>query len=201
VFPDAPDETFDGKKLGRRFYSLPTNFASPDIENRISSGPLRASGDKYQAFDETLTEEFIGLDVWEQRLIRRVPARSQMSVRSMPSTTGNVVEWEGIVEQVFENSFSARLVALKGTNNNYDEYTTIELSDVQPGDRGLVEVGSVFRLLVGTQALGGTRQQFWNIVFRRLPAWNRRSVEEAQDQIMSLFEKIKWEDGETSGAK
>jgi hypothetical protein len=124
-----------------------------------------------------------------------------MSVRSMPSTTGNVVEWEGIVEQVFENSFSARLVALKGTNNNYDEYTTIELSDVQPGDRGLVEVGSVFRLLVGTQALGGTRQQFWNIVFRRLPAWNRRSVEEAQDQIMSLFEKIKWEAGETSGAK
>ena len=155
---------------------------------------LDMSSDRFRAWTEELEPYFIGVDKRQFKAFRRPPVRSHHQVRTNPSTTGNVVEWEGIVETVEDGEFSARLLAVKGSKNDFDEFTDFDLSDVQPGDRYLVEPGAIFRLLMGTQAIGGTREQVWNIVFRRLPAWKKSSVQEAQQRLDAMFDSIAWVD-------
>ncbi len=152
------------------------------------------SADRFRAWGEELKPHIIGVDINQFKAFRRPAVRSHYQVRTIPSTTGNVVEWEGIVETVEEGEFSARLVAVKGSKNDFDEFTDFDLSDVQRGDRYLVEPGAIFRLLMGTQAIGGTREKVWNIVFRRLPAWKKNNVQEAQQRLDAMFDSIDWVD-------
>ena len=152
------------------------------------------SADRFRAWAEELEPHIIGVDTSQFKAFRRPAVRSHYQVRTNPSTTGNVVEWEGIVETVEDGEFSARLVAVKGSKNDFDEFADFDLSDVQHGDRYLVEPGAIFRLLMGTQAIGGTREKVWNIVFRRLPAWKKSSVLEAQQRLDAMFDSIDWVD-------
>lgn len=177
-----------------------SNFLSLDLDVEDLSDEqakkVGMSADRFSAWDEDLGPHFIGVDISQFKAFRRPAVRSHHQVRTNPSTTGNVVEWEGIVEAVEEGKFSARLVAVKGLKSNFDEFTDFDLSDVQPGDRKLVEPGAIFRLLIGTQAIGGTREKVWNVVFRRLPAWKKNSVHAAQKRLEAMFDRIEWVDAE-----
>jgi hypothetical protein len=172
---------------------LPLDLHVEELSDE-QAAKVDVSADRFSAWVEDLEPHFIGVDISQFKAFRRPAVRSHHQVRTNPSTTGNVVEWEGIVETVEEGEFSARLVAVKGLKNDFDEFTDFDLSDVQPGDRKLVEPGAIFRLLIGTQAIGGTREKVCNVVFRRLPAWKKSSVHEAQQRLEAMFESIEWID-------
>jgi hypothetical protein len=105
-----------------------------------------------------------------------------------------IMECEGFVERVEQDVFFARLNLLRGseTIESFDSEIPIDL--VSPGDRQLMVEGSIFRWSTGYDSYNGTRSRFSRLVFRRLPAWSRPSLSQAQQSMHDLFGEIEWAD-------
>ena len=126
--------------------------------------------------------------------MRRPVPVTDLQVRTTPSSTGQVVEWEGVVESVEKNHFNCRLRVVKGSDVDFDEFTSFPMDEVDRGDLALVQPGALFRFVLGLQAIAGTRQHFFRIIFRRMPAWNRRSIDRAHSKFEELVQSISWSD-------
>ena len=86
-------------------------------------------------------------------------------------------EWEGIVDEVCEDVFWARLIDLTNRNRP-DESMELPLDMVSETDRPLVLPGSIFYLNIGYHTtLAGQRSRVTEIRFRRTPRWSRNQLE------------------------
>lgn len=163
-----------------------------DLSKRLGDEPVH-SAERYKVRFESHLNDFVGVDVMKG-LVRRPQPITEQQIRSTPSSTGKVVEWEGVVEEVENDQIHCRLRIVKGSNVDFEEFTSLDLDRVDEGDRDLVKPGALFRLVIGVKAISGTREQFSRVVFRRLPAWNRRSIEQAQRYVEEIFQGINWAD-------
>lgn len=105
-------------------------------------------------------------------------------------------QWEGVVEQVMEDGFEARLVPLGGdAGPDTLEFTTFSLDDLaDESDRDLVTEGAVFYWTIGKgRNPAGTQSNVSLVRFRRLPPSGRyhreRAAEEARDLLRDLGEE------------
>jgi len=186
-----PSETTDADE-----FSLFQHFLAVDL-NSDSDSAEPSSADQYRGWEELVHRKILGVDEQNQAIYRPSP-RSSSEVRKEPSSTGKLVEWEGVVESVMSDKFDARLTAIKGSDVDFDEFTSFEVARVPQDDHDLIHPGALFRLVVGYQALGGTRQQYSRLTFRRLPAWNQNAIDEAQLKFKQIVNNIEWSDEVTS---
>lgn len=102
-----------------------------------------------------------------------------------------IQSWEGVVEDICDNSFRARLFDL--TNNNPEEEDTISLDDVSPDDRTLVAPGAVFYMgLAATTGSDGAVKKNMFIKFRRLPVWSETELKRAQKRADRKWSELGW---------
>ncbi|MEA1897305.1 MAG: hypothetical protein U9N53_06530 [Bacteroidota bacterium] len=98
-------------------------------------------------------------------------------------------KYEGIVTEIKENSFWARLINL--TNKTYDEEAEFPLEEVTEEDKKLVDLGAIFYWNIGCLVLtGGQRIGAQLIRFRRLPTWSKGEIMlsyKRADQKSKLF--------------
>jgi hypothetical protein len=109
----------------------------------------------------------------------------------VPSSFNALAEWEGIVNSVGKDTFSASLVQLpRGSeldrrdqaNMGFGptEETELPIEDIPPFDRDLLRPGALFRLVIGYDIKrSGQRIRALSVVFRRLPKWQRSEIAEA----------------------
>ena len=100
-------------------------------------------------------------------------------------------EWEGIVDEVNGETFTATMRGVVGVKD-VEEFATFDFADVSSGIE-LIQPGAVFRLSLGLQNSRGTRQKFSRLVFRRLPAWSKATLEKKHNEVSEIFEKLVWE--------
>lgn len=154
------------------------------------------SSERYRDSLEIGTDDFL-----EGNILKLVVPRT-LSIhdhrRTTPTSTGKLVEWEGVVEALENDQIHCKLRVIKGSDADFDEFTTFDIERVTEGDRDLVKPGALFRLVIGVQAISGRRQQFSQLVFRRLPAWNMQSIEQAQKRLEGIFQGINWADESSS---
>ncbi len=112
--------------------------------------------------------------------------------KAIPTSAGKTFEWEGLVLEIRGSSFTSRLRNIKGANSEFEEIAEFDLADVPPGDRDLLHPGGIFRWVVGLESRSGTRQRYSRIVFRRLPAWTRRSLKNSDQHLQKLVSGIQW---------
>jgi len=104
-------------------------------------------------------------------------------------------EWEGVVDKIDldDASFSARLDDLTNPGTP-QEYAEFYLDDVRQDDRPLVQVGAVFRWVIGKREdQFGTIERTSKIVFRRLPAYSLADIEKANARAERLSSGIRGE--------
>lgn len=80
--------------------------------------------------------------------------------------------WEGVVLNVSDDTFTARLQGLKNTSNRLQ--ATFRMTAVSPDDRRLVSSGAVFYLAVVLRVdrqVGTGQRADAELRFRRLPTW------------------------------
>ncbi|WP_027360139.1 hypothetical protein [Desulforegula conservatrix] len=100
----------------------------------------------------------------------------------------SVKQWEGVVIEVCDNSFWARLKDLDSGYEEEVELPIIELSD--DDERQLVSEGSFFTWSIGYRITRGTRENLSVIKFRRLPVWSKahhRLTGEFANEINTYF--------------
>jgi hypothetical protein len=121
--------------------------------------------------------------------------------KSIPTSAGKTFEWEGLVIDVKESSFTSRLRNIKGAKAEDEEIAVFHLDDISPGDRDLLQPGAIFRWVIGFELRSGTRQRYSRIVFRRLPALTSRSFEKSKQQLDELIAGIQWMAHDASSAE
>jgi len=100
-------------------------------------------------------------------------------------------KWEGIVLDVQEESFTARLV--DQNNEGPDEEAEFSLEEVTLEDISLLQPGAVFYWNIGfSDKLSGQRERVSIIRFRRLPVWSSSELELAKLEAARLGDKIAW---------
>lgn len=174
---------------------LPRREIEEIESDQIQDGGI--SAEQYRRYEDDFVRNFIGIDI-AKGLVRGASPQTDLQVRTAPSSTGKVVEWEGVVETIAEDHFSCRMKVVKGSDVDFDEFSEFSLDRVDSGDRDLVQPGALFRLVIGVQAISGTRQQFSRLIFRRLPAWRQEAMDNAQSHLAAVVNDIVWADEDAS---
>lgn len=104
------------------------------------------------------------------------PPRRQR--REFQSTFSALQEWEGYVLSVSAETFSARLIDLTECKEYEEEEIDFPLADLSDSDLKELRLGAIFRWAIGyRRTRGGTKERISKVVFRRLPAWTKRELE------------------------
>lgn len=100
-------------------------------------------------------------------------------------------EWEGYVVEINDADFTARLTDLTAGASYAGEEADIPLEEVSESDAARMQVGSIFRWVIGYErSPSGTKKRVSQIVFRDLPAVTKADLlagEEWAGQIVGAF--------------
>jgi hypothetical protein len=113
-----------------------------------------------------------------------------------------IAEWDGYVEEVLEDYFTARMRGLKGEGVvGKNEEAEIPISDIDNADFDLIVPGGFFRLTISYETRRvGPKRRFTEVQFRRLPAFTPREIESAEQLANELFNGFQLDSGrQTSG--
>ena len=88
-----------------------------------------------------------------------------------------IQKWEGYVIDVDQDVFRARIAPIKGEGP--EQEAEIYIEEVTEDDRALIEPGAVFYWSIGYLDRPSGRLRASILRFRRLPAWSKRELENA----------------------
>jgi hypothetical protein len=101
-----------------------------------------------------------------------------------------LASWEGAVLAITKNAqpFTARLCDLDSDEISEAEF---DISDVSRIDLDLLQIGGIFRWLIGYRKQSyGQQERISALVFRRLPAWSSIDIEQAVAEGKRLADRI-----------
>ena len=126
-------------------------------------------------------------------VLSRVFDFPQPRARRSPSVTFHALqEWEGYVTEINDTEFTASLTDLTAGATFAGEEADIPLDEILEADAARMQVGSIFRWVIGYERTAGSKKRVSHIVFRDLPAITRtdlRDGEEWAHKIMAAFEQ------------
>jgi hypothetical protein len=187
--------------MGGTLETTSTLVSADNGKAYISSSPLElmsestvaqsASADTFQDFQKQ--DEQTRTDALYPPTVKSKPVRMVLPLRQFPrrGTFVPIEQWEGVVLQVEDDAFVARLINKTHEHVPDEEgrFTFAQLSS--PEDQGLVTPGSIFYFSVGYEE-SPSRQRHLSafLRFRRLPAWTKTELDELQaraDRLVALF--------------
>lgn len=102
-------------------------------------------------------------------------------------------EWEGVVLEIHGDVFTAHLNDIT-CKDNPPEMGNFIVEDIRKDDLKLMREGAVFRWIIGYEIKkSGNKRRSSQLVFRRLPLWSKREIDEADREAQQLMESIPWE--------
>lgn len=106
-------------------------------------------------------------------------------------------QWEGVVLEVYEDYFIARLHDLTGKYP--DEEAEFSFEEISENDKELLEPGAFFYWNIGYhESKSGQRTRSSIIRFRRLPAWTKKEIESSKKRAEDICAKLKWGTNESA---
>lgn len=145
--------------------------------------------------DETLTGHTTNLDGLNKDAIAEKDQPRHiifLKTKHRQNAFTSLQKWEGVVLEVREDSFLARLVDL--TRPGPDEEAEFSLDEISKEDRPLVRPGAIFYWNIGYhESYSGQRTRVSIIRFRRLPAWTQEEIEAARQEAERIRTSIGWE--------
>jgi hypothetical protein len=164
-----------------------TRHEISEIDPRPYVAPGSGRTDTAAASD---TEQLDTLPSMERRPASVVPIpRRWAPLVSREERRQVVGDFEGIVEDVDwkTGTFNARLIDLTAGDQLAFDVAEFPTQDIRPDDKELVVEGAVFRVRIMYRIeAGGTRQRFTEVIFRRLPSWQPRHFEIAEQRASEL---------------
>lgn len=102
-------------------------------------------------------------------------------MRYMPdfSRTSKYV-WEGVVERIYQRSFSARVIQIEPPGPHTEEYTSLSLDDLSDDDRANIFKGAIFRWTI---------QQ--TVELRKIEPLTDDQLADIKQQAHDLYEALK----------
>lgn len=116
----------------------------------------------------------------------------QPNLRPSRVTMHALQEWEGYVLEIGAEALEARLLDVTAGALNETEEATIPLEEISLHDRERMEVGSIFRWVIGYErSTGGMQKRVSQIVFRDLPVVTGGDVSEGREWARKVIDKFR----------
>ncbi|HEY5266248.1 MAG TPA: hypothetical protein VIJ40_05480 [Acidimicrobiales bacterium] len=182
-----------------------SSFSTSFVASERASGQsfVLNLDDEVRAHREELKRQFDSMDVVLADAMTEA-SRTEISVSSEPAVKNErpprpyaerqhvrvAGSWEGVVETIRSDSFSARIVELENglPRTGTVQFTEFDIEDVDRGDAELIKEGSTFYWTIGRVTNGaGNVRNFSQVRFRRLPKLSviaRRKIRERSDSII-----------------
>ena len=128
------------------------------------------------SLEEQVRDDSMSSTVFRPNRTEVIQLPASVPVRSDRPTLHALQEWEGWVVDIGDDDFISHLVdltagATASAHEWIEEEATIPLSELSDDDRRKMELGSIFRWVIGYRRTpSGTKQRISEIVFRDLPA-------------------------------
>lgn len=162
-------------------YSNNVNTASGDAATKIRSDIL----EKRRGSEGPLPAEPLNEDYNAARFSDTVRQGSKSELRKASEVI--IQDWEGIVEFIETETFTALLRDLTVNEAYPGEMADLPIEDIAPDDRGLLKPGAIFYLTVGRSTdATGQQQRFSRMEFRRLPVWTSADFSRADERAQRL---------------
>ena len=127
------------------------------------------------------------------RAIQNIPSGS--GVRSLTP----LMEWEGSVEAIEGNEFVARLTNITTGELLPTEEARFPISELNDIHRHRLEVGAIFRWVIGLQRLpNGNKQRVSELFFRKLPAHSKAEIDATLERYRIQLDAMEWDDTPSS---
>lgn len=104
----------------------------------------------------------------------------------------SVQAWEGEVLEVYEESFSVKLID-KTDRGAQDAFTEIDLSEIDQDDLDLVRPGAIFYWYVSYEHRASGKKRSSMMRFRRMPAWTADDLKRTEAYADDLFSSLTFE--------
>ena len=111
---------------------------------------------------------------------------------SPPVTLHALQEWEGYVTEINDTEFTAKLTNLTAKATYAGEEAIIPIDEISEADADKMQVGSIFRWVIGYERTAGSKKRVSHIVFRDLPAITKTDLRDGEEwarNIMASFEQ------------
>jgi hypothetical protein len=103
-------------------------------------------------------------------------------------------QWEGVVTEVYSDSFLTNLVDLTAGETDVSDEAELPMGDLSADDRKILQQGAVFRWLIGYRiSPRGTRERISSIFFRRVAGPTEDQISEMKKEARQLAASIRWE--------
>lgn len=121
---------------------------------------------------------------------KKVTTRTLKTTRIQPVVRETFVaeqEWEGVVIDVDDNSFNARLIDVSVPCDD-EEIASFPINTIKAEQINQLQPGAIFRWSIGYKRdSSGTKEKESIIVFRRLPMWTKKEIEESDAHVEKLI--------------
>lgn len=129
----------------------------------------------------------------------QVRAPRKISSRSGTRSLSPLMEWEGSVEGIEGDEFFARLTNVTTGEHLPTEEARFPVSELNEVQRDNLEVGAIFRWVIGLQRLpNGNKQRVSELFFRRLPAHSEKEINATVESIGPQLDAQEWDDAPSS---
>ena len=123
----------------------------------------------------------------------RVVDLAQLPARPSPPVTLHALqEWEGYITEIGDAEFTANLTDLTAGATYAGEEATIPMDEVSEADIAKMQVGSIFRWVIGYECTAETKKRVSHIVFRDLPAMTESDIRRGKEwarRVMAAFDR------------
>jgi hypothetical protein len=169
-------EDTDASTFDKVFRSIPLTeeFFSPEAFDELSVGDLGSNTS--QVYSSPSRK-------W-QRLTHFLP-KGVVRSRFM-----ELQQWEGVVTEVTQEAFFARLLSL--SDNKSDLEAEFAIDEVHREDKKLIHPGAIFYWSIGYKEDRGQRIRASLVRFRRLPAWQKHELEAARKDATGFADLFEW---------
>jgi hypothetical protein len=115
-------------------------------------------------------------------------------IQSRKTTFTPLQEWEGYVLEIGKETFTARLIDLTANAEQEEEEADFHILDLSDTDKKVLKPGAIFRWAIGYRRTNsGSKERVSSIVFRRLPAWTDREINENRTKAKLLAASLQGE--------
>ena len=175
----------DPESIGRRYEIRDELGCLKETQNSCSLISWADSSAVESNTEEEIDPELLPIPIWNWR--DTLPQEFFFSLQ----------KWEGVVLDVYEDSFFARLSDL--TEDGLEEEGEFYIDDVSREDLPLLKPGAVFYWNIGYHdSRTGQRRKVSEIRFRRLPAWTAKEIDAAKSKAIELKNLFGWEKNESA---
>ncbi len=120
-----------------------------------------------------------------------IMAKPRLS-RSSRVTFHVLQEWEGYVTEIKDTEFAARLTDLTSGAKYAGEEACIPLEEISDDDADKMQVGSIFRWVIGYECKGRAKKRVSQIVLRDLPMITKSDMRDGREwghSIVAVFQQ------------